>query len=204
MSRTIYPRLFDGDIYEGLKVEDYPDDANGWNNHRSAFARLAKDARLVVEIGTWKGASALTLAECCPAAEIVCIDTWQGSAEMWQNHADSERYGALRLKHGYPTLYWQFLANVIRAGKQGQITPMPMASCVGLELLAKWGAKPDLVYIDGSHEMSAVARDIRDAKKLSPKIICGDDANWDGVKDAATLCFGSRLRIEGVFWFVEL
>lgn len=182
---NIRAALFSTDPYEGLDQNLYPSDNHGWNDHREHFQKLVTDPKLIVEVGSWKGRSAILLAELFPTAHILCIDTWLGSKEMWTNQADPSRYGALRIRHGRPELQYEFMANVMRAGYQDRITPMPLPSSIAMDLLKDWGVSPGLCYIDGSHDYQDVRDDIFRAKLLKPAVICGDDyGSWDGVTKA--------------------
>ena len=55
----------------------------------SVFRRALSEIRpsLIVEVGSWKGASAIHMADLAReldlAAEIVCIDTWLGNWQHW-------------------------------------------------------------------------------------------------------------------------
>lgn len=142
----------------------------------------------IVEVGTWLGASALHMAGLC-GAEIVCVDTWLGSKEMWDNFGDS-RHDQLQLRHGYPQLYYQFLSNVVHAGKQGQITPCPLPSLIAARLLLEKGARFDLCYIDASHDEEDVLADIAAwLPLLRPGgVLFGDDLDWPSVDAAITRC----------------
>lgn len=178
---------------------------NGWNSRHPRLAELIADTnpRLILEIGSWLGASALFMAENTDA-HILCLDTWLGALEMWDDRFGPERKEALRLKNGYPTIYQEFLSNVVRARKQDQITPMPMPSSIGLRLLSGWNISPDLIYIDASHEKADVMQDIRLSMALRPRIICGDDYhNWEGVRKAVNECLpDAHKRVDG-FWWVD-
>lgn len=190
------------DPYLGFDPHQWPSEVHGWNDHSTMFSELAKDAKVVVEIGSWLGRSAIALAEACPNAEIICIDTWLGAAEMWTNHADKERYEALGLVHGYPSIYYRFLANVVRAGRQSQITPMPMPASIGLRLLGKWSVRPDLIYIDGDHAVESVTEDIQNSLRLNPRVLAGDDLGfWPGVTSAvARLLPNAKSNADGFWW----
>lgn len=196
----VYDRLYDTDIYAGV-WHDEPD-IYGWWDHSVMFNRIAAGAKLIVEIGSWKGNSAVQLANAAPGAEIVCIDTWLGSIEMWGDHGDKDRYGALKLHNGYPTIYRTFLNNIIATGNKSRVTPMPMPSRQALKLLFLWGVQPDLIYIDGSHEYEDVRDDILGAMRLRPKIICGDDIGWADVRRAVNEIL--PVKQEGEFWWKEL
>ncbi|RYD62752.1 MAG: hypothetical protein EOP83_13820, partial [Verrucomicrobiaceae bacterium] len=127
----VRPRLHRTDPYKGFDASAWPDDASGWGSDSEAFGELIEELRpsRIIEVGTWKGGSALNLASHLQRlnldAEILCVDTWLGALEMWTDLDDPSRHGALGLRHGYPTLYYRFLANVCRAGHQDRITPPP-------------------------------------------------------------------------------
>lgn len=204
MIPTVYDRLFDHDIYAGFDLDRWPEDRHGWNEVPIPASWDELQPRLIVEVGTWKGASAIKWAERFPEAEVVCIDTWLGSQEMWENKDDPDRYKSLMHVHGFPAVYFTFLANVIRAARQHQITPMPSVSGIGLKMLKDWGFQPDIIYLDAAHDATSVASDIRDALALKPKIICGDDyqGGWPGVMEAVDVAFPDAQK-EGVFWWKD-
>src|SRR6185312_6218941 len=73
------------------------------------------------------------MAKLCAAAgvstQIICVDTWLGSTEVYtRRETEPESYQAMRFKNGWPQLYYQFLANVVRHGLQEVITPLPPTS----------------------------------------------------------------------------
>lgn len=190
------------DPYEGFDADAYPADVLGWNDHSAMFSQLARDATLIVEVGSWLGRSAITIADACPSAHIICIDTWLGAAEMWRDHNDPERFGQLRLKNGYPTIYYHFLANVVRAEKQDRITPFPLPSAIALRMIGKWCISPDLIYIDASHDFPDVMDDISAAMRLHPRVLCGDDyRHWPGVREAVDRLLPSANKNEDGFWW---
>ena len=57
---------------------------------------------------------------------IVCIDTWLGTIEsyVWRR-TQPNLHTDLRLQSGWPHLYYQFLANVVRAGFAEKMVPCP-------------------------------------------------------------------------------
>jgi predicted O-methyltransferase YrrM len=181
--------------YEGFDHTAYPDDPTGWGSDSTAFAKLiesAQDLELIIEVGTWKGGSAITMANAIQAhnsaATILCIDTWLGALEFWQNHQDPERYGSLKLKHGYPSVYYQFLANICHAGHQSRVVPFPQTSATAALFLRTHGIQSGLIYIDGSHEEEDVYQDLLDYWPILTNggTIFGDDYTWDGVRLAVT------------------
>ncbi|WP_367870084.1 class I SAM-dependent methyltransferase [Luteolibacter sp. Populi] len=187
---AVRPLLHKADPYQGFDWQSYPEDASGWGSDSPAFGELVETLRprRIIEVGTWKGGSALTLASHAARlgldAEILCVDTWLGALEMWTDLEDADRHGALALKHGYPTLYYQFLANVCRAGRQGMITPFPVPSVTAAQWFALRDVRADLIYIDGSHEEEDVYQDLVSYWDLVRPggILLGDDWGWDGVR----------------------
>lgn len=199
----IRERLFDTDPYEDFPVRE--SEVKGWNSQHPKLAELITETqpRLIVEVGSWLGASALFMAEHTDA-HILCIDTWTGAPEMWDNKNDPERYQALRIENGYPTIYRDFMSNVIRAGKEEQITPWPVPSTIALELLNQWGYRPDLIYIDGDHTERQVKQDISLSAQMFPRIICGDDFHsWASVKSAVRSWFPDAHASETGLWWVD-
>ena len=186
----VRPLLHKADPYAGFDWQAYPADATGWGSDSPAFGELvvAIKPRRIIEVGTWKGGSALTLAGHVArlglGTEIVCVDTWLGALEMWTDLGDPERHGSLGLKHGYPTLYYQFLANVCRAGQQETITPFPVPSVTAAQWFALKDIRADLIYIDGSHEEEDVYQDLLSYWDLVRPggVLFGDDWSWDGVR----------------------
>ena len=189
---SLMESLHGKDIYEGFQFGDYPPDLSGWGGDSPAFAELITKLRpkLIVEVGSWKGASAVTMAEALKSGgldgKILCIDTWLGALEFWMDQSDPERFLSLKCRHGYPQVYFQFLANVCHSGHQDRIVPFPIDSATAALWLLSQGVSADLIYIDGSHEEEAVYQDLLDySAVLRPGgILFGDDWEWSGVRAA--------------------
>ncbi len=180
------------DIYEGFDASVIPTDVRGWGGDSGAFAKLIQSAkpRLIIEVGTWKGASALTMAKEMDEAgvdgEILCIDTWLGALEFWEDHKDPERFVAMECRHGYPQVYFRFLANVCHHGQTRRIVPFPLPACTAALWLMRRGVRAGLIYLDGSHEEEDVYQDLLDYHGLLEPggMIFGDDWSWSGVRAA--------------------
>lgn len=155
-----------------------------------AFRQLIEETKptLIVEVGTWKGASALQMAKVTRAAalptQILCVDTWLGALEFWTDQNDPERYSSLRLRNGYPNVYYQFLANVCHKGFQDRIVPFPQTASIASLWLRYYGMKPEMIYIDASHEEEDVYQDLCNYWGLvnANGVLFGDDYSWDGVR----------------------
>lgn len=181
--------------YSDWDVSGKKIDTHGWGADHPEFERLIRDVRpkKILEIGSWKGRSAINIARLCQEAGlddavIVCVDTWLGSSEFWTDHNDPERYLSLGLVHGYPSVYYTFLSNVVHHGFQNCIVPFPVSSNVAATFFKYHSVEFDLVYVDASHEYAEVMSDIRNFWPLvaDGKVMFGDDFDyhWLGVMRA--------------------
>lgn len=169
-------------------------DLSGWFEEDQFVQDLIDNykPKTIIEVGTWKGKSAIYMAECLKKlsiqSRIFCVDTWTGAAEFWTwASRTSER--DLLFKHGMPQVYYQFLSNVVHTSNQEIIYPLPVPSSTGYEIFNYYKIKADLIYIDASHEHTDVLRDITNYSQLlnDSGIIFGDDYNnlsFPGVKRA--------------------
>ena len=190
MAKTIGAQFHRGDPFENFDAESVEPDFWGWGSNDPVFDALINITRpnLIVEIGTWLGGSAVNMANICRHldldAEILCVDTWLGAPEHVKNEAFHK---ALRFKNGYPSIYYTFLRNIVDRNVQDLITPIPMPSGQAITLLQAFGAKADLIYVDGAHQYEPVKQDIADYyPMLAPNgLLFGDDFAWEGVEKAA-------------------
>jgi acetyltransferase-like isoleucine patch superfamily enzyme len=185
--------LFSEDPYAGFDIA-LPRDIQGWDSENPLFGKVIADVKpkLIVEIGTWKGASAIHMAKICRElqldVEIICIDTWLGN---WQHWARTSGIGSridLRLKNGFPCLYQQFLTNVLIEKMDAVITPLPLTSMAAVKLFIHHSVRPDVIYIDGDHEYEAAISDLRGwlPQLAEAGVLIGDDYMFPGVQRAVT------------------
>ena len=115
----------------------------------------------IVEVGSWKGASAIHMAQTAGSLglrpTVICIDTWLGTFEVVCLVSYSQQSAP---RNGWPLVYYQFLANVVRTGYGEQIVPLPQTSQIGLRLIRNSGIKPELIYVDASHDYIDVKQDL--------------------------------------------
>lgn len=183
--------------YDGFPAERFPPDANfDWTSAHPLLEDAVRWLRpdLILEIGSWTGGSAIRIGRACAdaglASEIVCIDTWLGSPEMVTVLSTTENYNALGYRWGYPTLYYTFLRNVIDAGLQRFVTPLPLPSESAAFVLADLGITAPLIYVDGGHQYETVRRDLECYWPLlrDGGVLIGDDFGnpaYPGVERAA-------------------
>lgn len=147
---------------------------------------VSGSARSIVEVGTWRGRSALLLLELNPEATIACVDTWLGSAEHFIGWRDA--YPESEFPEMNPAgLFEQFVVNVW--DKRSRIIPVRLDSWSGLRVLRHKQFTPDFVYLDGGHSYEIVSRDLAEITAAWPAapVVC-DDYGWDGVAQAVREC----------------
>ena len=161
----------------------------GWGSQSPLFAQVIETLkpREIIEVGTWKGASAIHMAKLAtarqPDAVVLCIDTWLGSMQHW-DFDDVRR--DLDREHGFPRVYHHFLANVVKSGLKDNVFGLPLSSLTAAELLIKRGVQADLIYIDAGHAEREVFMDIDAFWPVlrTGGIMIGDDFSWPEVQRA--------------------
>lgn len=201
------------DAYDGLDVSAHDPDLQGWMCER--FEGVFRDAvagvptPLVIEVGTWKGRSAVAMARACESATVVAVDTWLGAPEFYTwGLDDPTRGGALDKRHGFPRVFHTFTKNVKALGLHGRVCPLPLASAQAADVLAYHGVRADVVYLDAAHEYAPVAGDVRAYWDLLRPggVMLGDDydrTGWPGIVRAVDEFAASRgldVRVDGVVW----
>jgi predicted O-methyltransferase YrrM len=180
------------DLYAGFDMDSAAPDIQGWGSTAGIFGKLLDDLKpaKIVEVGTWKGASAIHMAKLCVEAgietDILCIDTFLGASGLWLRPGYAEEM--LKMQNGMPTIYATFIRNVIDAGLTDVITPLPLPSRVAATVLVKRRITADLIYIDGDHSYEGCLEDLRNYRPaLAPDgLILADDYSFEGVNRAIT------------------
>jgi hypothetical protein len=153
-----------------------PDTAN------ALAERVNAETRLIVECGTWLGVSARLFMQRAPNAELICIDTWMGSPEHWNDKRADGTPGdwASRL----PTLYKTCQRNLWPW--HDRITMVRQDSLVGLGQVYEAGLHPDLIYLDSKHTAGRVSAELSLCLELFPDArVVMDDYNNAAVMSAA-------------------
>jgi len=185
-------RIHGTDIYAGF-VPTFPIDLQGWNSEDPAFGAIIVKWRptVVIDVGVWKGASTIFLANLLQANEIdgvvIAIDTFLGSEEHWDR--SSTLFDLIPRRHGVPLLYEQFLANVVRTHTQDRVVPLPLTTDAAAATLRRLRVAADLIHIDAAHDYESVLRDARTYWQLLQPggFLVGDDYTdvWPSVVRAA-------------------
>jgi hypothetical protein len=200
------------DPFAGFDESPYTLDLQGWGSQAPIFEQVMSKMRpsRVIEVGSWKGASAIHMANLAKSLGIadfvlLCVDTWLGSPEHWMVRDNPDFMPSLRLRNGYPQLYWQFLANVVHAGHADCIVPFPISSDGAAQFLSARGIVFDAAYIDAGHQYRSVRADLEAFWPLVRVggVMFGDDflPAWHGViravSEFAESKSGSQLHLAG-------
>jgi hypothetical protein len=212
-AQDLMKRLHGTDIYAGF-VPTFPEDLQGWNSHHPVFIRAISELKpaVVIDVGVWKGASTLFLADALhrhgDGGVVIAVDTFLGS---WEHGiVGSELYGLIPRRHGLSLQYEQFMTNVVRSNAQDRIIPFPQSSTAAATILRHAGVTAGLIHIDASHDYEDVLRDARAYWEiLEPGgYLVGDDYHptWPGVVQAADEFAhekGVILTIDSPKWIVR-
>lgn len=179
------PYAFSGDLL--------PLDTQGYNSNEVFKKLLEIEPKLIVEVGTWKGASAIFMAKLLKEHysnfEIVCVDTWLGSVEHWTG----DNFHST-MSNGRPNLYDQFRSNIVHLGLTDHITPFPIDSINAFEWFKTKNISADSIYIDAGHDYNSVRMDLGNwAHILRPGgYMFGDDWFHQPIKEAVKDTFGDK------------
>lgn len=205
--------LIHGNVNPYENVPPQREDEHGWASTGGCFDELfeKRKPKTVIEVGTWKGASALNMAKLAAKNEIppqefelVCVDTFLGS---WEHHTTMNTFNIPDLIdldasshkiNGRPKVYETFLCNVIRNNLTDVITPFPIDSVNGALCLKHWKIEADLIYIDAGHDYDSVKADFTLYSKLlkDDGVILIDDWHHEPIRRAAKDVFGEGVAKE--------
>lgn len=189
-------------------------EALGWGD-RAVLQGLIRDeapgARVVIELGCWKGQGTCWLAEAAPAATLYCVDTWLGSHEHWTR--PDEGVWDLHRVAGYPRLYDRWLTTVQRAGLVDRVRPIPLPSLQAARLMADAlpAVRADVIVVDASHDGWDVQCDLQAwTPRMAPGgLWIGDDYSqsaFPGVRlavEAWAATRGLTVRTRGRYWWAR-
>jgi len=185
--------ILDQDPYKGFDTSTRNLDLSGWTMTEpdDVFKTLILEIKpkIIIEVGTWKGLSAIHMGKIIKEnklkCKIYCVDTWLGCLRFLID--DNEKMD-LQCVNGYPTVYYQFLYNVISCKMTDIIKPIPNTSSVACQLFHRHKIKADLIFLDGSHNEKDLLLDIKNYQSLLSErgVMFGDDysRNHPSVKKA--------------------
>lgn len=205
--------------YENFDASRYPFNLNEFwdkqsssqdliDNYPPIFERLICELKpnIILELGSYKGKSAIQFANLCKkhnlSTKICCVDTWLGSAEHEQNND-------LMKVNGWPTIFYQFLANIVHTGHEDCVIPIPMDTMSNYRLMKSANTKVPLIYVDAGHYYESVHADIKYYWEVLENggVMLGDDycsKTWPDVVRAVHEFFPEdQIHVEGEKWWVQ-
>lgn len=186
------------DVYENFDHTQYENTLSPGsmpaNELLQAIVRQ-ENPSMIIEVGSFLGwsASGMTseMIKMNPDSVTLCVDSWMGGADHWEE-ATFNTESRIKRKNGYPTFYYNFLANMCYADLQNNILPFAYPSITAAIILQKVFEKnqlqADMIYIDGSHEYWDVILDLTNYYPLAKQggLIFGDDWTCPDVRNAVT------------------
>ena len=197
----------------------------GGSSFSNLYEQLIKELSptLVIEVGVHRGSSTIKFAQLlseqrgkASGGAVLAVDTWLGANDWWGDgraylsgpHVDESRKQVLLTGklpramtdllwvNGRPSIYQDFLSNVMQAGVQERVVPFPLPSRQVARFLMERGIQADLIHIDGSHEYEEVVDDLQHWWPLVRPggVLLGDDYRFPDVKRA----FGEMVHREGL------
>lgn len=191
------------DPFHGFPMHSDLVNGHGWGSTHHYLEQAVEQMRpgIVVEIGVWMGGSTMTMARRMRQlgldGVVVSVDTWLGAWDHWT----PEWFSMLKMRHGRPTLQDTFMANVIDAGLQDYVLPLPLDSANAGMVLQRAGVMADVIHLDAAHDYEAVRSDLALWwPRLRPGgVLIGDDY-WPGNPDwpGVTRAFDELVAAEGL------
>jgi len=136
-----------------------------------------RNIKVIIELGSFMGKSTRHMATLLPRDGVLyAVDHWEGSVE----HKTERPAYFPNLPEVLPTLYEQFLSNVIHAKLTHKIVPMRMSTLEACEEFKKRNIAPGLVFVDASHDERSVYEDLQAYYPLikGRGVFIGDDWEW--------------------------
>lgn len=171
---------------DGIEQEGIEVDIQGWGANHGAFKVLIERLRplTIIELGTWKGASAIHMGKLCKEfdlhTQILCVDNFIGFPSFYLRKEQAHK--EFKLKGGFPRLYWTFMKNVYESGLSDMITRLVQQIAQAAQILSSRGVKADLIYVDGDHSYEGCKRDLKDWTPILAEegVFLCDDYRWEG------------------------
>jgi predicted O-methyltransferase YrrM len=157
------------------------------------LAEKAHQRTVIVEVGSWKGTTAIAMAD-NTSGSVYAVDTFRGSVREEAHQ---------KLDQGEEDwLYKTFTRNT--EGLQN-LTVMRMTSLEAATYFKSIGRRFDLIFLDASHDYDSVKADILAWKPLLEEggLLCGHDRTWEGVSKAVTELIPRAAVGVGAIWYMR-
>ena len=203
MSNINFLDLLKSNAYTNLKktiYNDYIIDLQGWksSNFDFVFSNMLIESHnyflenlTIFEIGSWKGLTSSTMANISQtnniSSQIICIDTWLGSPEyLTIGLFDDTKGVSLKIRNGYPNIYYTFLNNIYNLHLEDIIVPFAMSSGEASEILQYYNISAHIIFVDSTCDYFSVKTNLNKFWKLLKINGCifGDNYNILETKQA--------------------
>lgn len=190
----------EGDIYAPYR--NLPPDRGYPDTHLDATCIKAVfdsiNPSFWLEVGSMVGGSAVKVCKFIKEnglnTQIVCVDPFCGSVDMWLWEGLHKRLGRwlyLNLDGAFPTVRERFMTNICDEGCDDLILPIQATSMVGMGVIKSLfetksiGTLPQAIYLDSAHIEKETYMELETAWGiLSPGgVLFGDDWNWESVRN---------------------
>jgi len=181
--------------------DKFPDSDKNWNQTISHNQDLLIDiiekrkCKVIVEVGTFVGNTACTLARQPSVKKLYTVDNWSLNLQKINKKIN------INTKK-------QFLSNVVHMKLQNKIIPIQGISWEVGKQFQKEGIKVDLVYIDAHHGRESVRKDINSWYPVAD-FLCGDDYGTPQhrvltqVVNNQAKKLGKKVKFNIPFWWYE-
>lgn len=177
--------------YPAVNIEDAIN-IDGWMSIRELhyLARTARDAKIILEVGSYKGRSTRALADNTDGV-IYCVDPWNGD---YYNDDGT-------LSNIKTNVFEEFHNNLRDHIDSGRVHPVMCKFC---DLDRALVPAPDFVFIDGDHRYQNLIDDIIKARSMMSNggILSGHDYNmpgWPSVQKAVDTILG-EIEVIDTIW----
>lgn len=149
-------------------------------------------ASLIVELGSFLGKSARFMLD-NSRARLIAVDTWLGSPEL-VGHETMTQWGA--------DLFERFVANCW--DYRERLTIVRHTTSAALRHFHQVGLRPDLIYVDASHQREDACLDVTLCRRLFPDaVLVGDDWMWETVQQGVADAGLVPTSVEGTCWVYD-
>lgn len=191
--------IVDPAVDAARKVDGYMSE-----NELRWLAHQAKNAEVIVEVGSWKGRSTKALAMATKGV-VYAVDNWRGNGGDDLTGVEARERGADAIKK-------EFRANLAAEIASGKVVIVDVDHAEAAPLLRSLmmdGPGADLVFIDGDHTKAAVKRDIQNFRPFvrpGGKLSGHDYSPLEpGVVDAIKEAFDEEATVEvGTIWSFDV
>jgi len=219
---TVMAQFHRKDVLEAFKQIPSPPDYRAFSGHSfgdseetfNPIFHVLLDRvrpRIVIEVGTWFGTSAVIMASYMKSrgmsGKIICVDDFNAWPTCWgQSDFPKNSYGRA-------LVYEAFLGRVVSRGLEEYVVPLPTTSAHAYWHFSEIGMQADLIYIDAAHDERSVSSDLLGyyACMREGGVLFGDDYTlhrygYYPVKtavDAFAAEWGLTVETHGEKWVIE-